>query len=359
MLPRMPSAADPRVMTTLTRQHGKTPFRAGSRPGTLQETLHPAVSFTGNYVLMADVSEFQPNVVDAAYVQWSHAVGMRALYGSQHDDGAWYGGDRRTQFHASGIRFLSIYQYLVAGQSGKAQAQAFKNLVGAIRPGEVFVADFEEGQPGMLTDWYNEMLALYGAGIKPYLWSYSGLFFGETTGALPVEWLAAYESNEPASPHVLWQFSSGFTMPGVGSADCSVFHGTMAQLEAKAYQGAKPPVPTPPSSAWTFSPVRLRDVVEGRTSALFTFDSPSGYVGSPPSARPGVARYEMAMSLGTTLGANIATYPRHLDKSPDSAEEEWQVAGLQRGKTYTYGIRAQLADGSHSSDWVKGTITTG
>jgi hypothetical protein len=43
--------------------------------------------------------------------------------------------------------------------------------------------------------------------------------------------------------HKLWQFTDAFKVPGVGTADCSVFHGSIDDLAALAYQGGvKPPV---------------------------------------------------------------------------------------------------------------------
>lgn len=191
---------------------------------------------SGPVTYLADVSEFQPDVVDAAYLRWSQAIVIRALYGDAHDDKAWYGGARRALLHSGGAKFVGIYQYLVASQSGTAQAQAFHALVGAIRPGEVFIADFEEGSHALLTAWYNEMLSLYGRGIAPHLWTYTGLDFGEVNGALPVEWLADYTSTEPASPHKLWQFTDAYQVPGVGVCDCSVFHGNISQLAALAWR---------------------------------------------------------------------------------------------------------------------------
>ena len=115
-----------------------------------------------------------------------------------------------------------------------SQAGAFHALVGAIQPGEVFVADFEEGAKPMLSAWYTEMLALYGAAIAPYLWTYTGLSFGQANGALPVQWIADY-STEPSTPHLLWQFTDSYAVPGVGTADCSRFAGTIAQLAGHAY----------------------------------------------------------------------------------------------------------------------------
>jgi hypothetical protein len=210
-----------------------SPFRAGRG--------HDAVSvryaeFTGEYVLVADVSEFQPDLADAAYLAWSQAIVIRAMYGGAHDDKAWYGGQRRADLHAGGARFLGIYAYLVAGQDGAAQARAFHSLVGPVQSGEVFIADFEEGQKSVLTAWYNEMLTLYGPGIAPYLWTYSGLWFGEAAGLAPWQWLADYTAIEPHVPaHTLWQFSDAYDVPGVGVTDCSVYRGTIAGLAALAH----------------------------------------------------------------------------------------------------------------------------
>lgn len=193
-----------------------------------------APAITRPSTLLADVSEFQPNVVDATYLAWSKAIIIRCAYGAAHDDKAWYGGERRDLLHSGGARFVGIYQYLVDFQSGAAQAQAFHRIVGPIRPGEVFIADYEEGGRALLTAWYNQMLGLYGRGIAPYLWTYTGLAFGEAQGVLPVEWIAAYGSTEPFERHKLWQFTDAYQVPGVGSCDCSVFRGTIDQLAALA-----------------------------------------------------------------------------------------------------------------------------
>jgi len=201
--------------------------------------VHPAAA--APQVLLADISEFQPNINDPVYLQWSKAIVIRALYGTAHADQSWFGGDRRKQLHDGGAQFLGIYQYLIAGQDGGAQAQAFHDLVGPIQPGEVFIADFEEGAKPMLTAWYNKMLSLYGNAIQPYLWTYTGLNFGNAAGVLPVQWIAAYQASEPASPHVLWQFTDAYQVPGVGTCDCSVYHGTITQLAALAWQAPAPP----------------------------------------------------------------------------------------------------------------------
>jgi hypothetical protein len=223
------------------------PFRAGDGPGIAPRALIPA--FTGAYTLLADISEFQPNLVDARYLQWSKAIVIRCAYGTSKQDAAWYGGARRDALHKGGAKFVGIYQYLRAGQSGAAQADFFHSVVGRIRPGEVFIADFEEGQKHVLSEWYARMRFTYGDAIGPYLWTYSGLAFEEAQG-VRAEWVAAYRATEPSVPHKLWQFTSSMTVPGIsGACDCSVFHGTVDQLAALAYQAAAPP-PPPSAPAW-------------------------------------------------------------------------------------------------------------
>jgi hypothetical protein len=229
------------------------PFRAGLVPGVPfpgqnsrgRLELDEAVR-AGEATRLCDISEWQPDINDATYLAWSKSMIFRVLYGALHVDAAWHGGARRKDLHAGGATFVGLYHYLLGDQGGAAQAQAFHKLVGPIQRGEVFIADFETGSKANLTAWFNEMLALYGPGIAPYLWVYTGLSFGGAAGALPVQWIAAYQSAEPSTPHELWQFSQSYPVPGVGTADCSLFHGSGAQLAAHAYGGGVAP------GSWTF-----------------------------------------------------------------------------------------------------------
>lgn len=356
------SRAEKRLRDHITTTHsgGTMSEAASGRPVMLRAgtvTVEPNAAavrpMTSSAVtLLADLSEWQPDVADAAYLSWSKAVAVRAMYGDAHDDGAWYRGARRDQFHKLGARFVGIYQFLVAGQDGAAQARAFRSLVGAIRPGEVFVADFEQGTRAMLTAWYDEMLALYGPGIRPYLWTYTGEYFGESTGALPADWIAAYRAAEPSSRHKLWQFSETFPVPGVGTADCSVFHGTIDELAVLAYPAA-PPKPQPLPADWVYEPVRgLKLVARGGTSVKLSWSAPAG-----PAGAPAVAYYEIAASEGPSLTAEAPSYPRFDPKHANP--EVWQGGSLTPGKTYTFGVRACPADGGHSSAWVTVTVKAG
>jgi hypothetical protein len=324
----------------------RTPFRAGGT-GALEAAAVP--QFTGTYTLLADVSEFQPDVADSTYLKWSKAIVIRALYGDAHDDAAWYGGARRALLHSGGARFLGIYSYLVGSQSGAAQAQAFHKLVGGILPGEVFIADFEEGSHAVLTEWYNAMISLYGKGIAPFLWTYTGLVFGEATGALPVQWLADYTSREPSSPHKLWQFSSSYSVPGVGSCDASVFHGSIDQLAALAYQPAKPAPPAPPAD-WTYGPPQHLTARGGRTSVELAWEPPAGAPQAP-------AAYQVFIYYGATCSRDtiVPSYPRtvhglsHLEGS------------LPEGRSYTAHVVAAGPNGTRVRPYTYASVafTTG
>lgn len=220
------------------------PFRAGGLPGETPAPLatHAVASAMPGVVLLADCSEFQPDIADAAYLRWSQAIVIRALYGTRVDK-AWYGGARRDALHAGGARFIGIYAY-ITGQDITAQAKALISLLGKLRPGEKIIADIEEGTGSQQTRWVTWAKTINAAlGDPP--WDYSGLNFASVHGLQPVTWVAAYGSSEPSVPHQLWQFTDAYAVPGVGTCDCSVFHGSIGDLAALAYQGAK--VQAPPA----------------------------------------------------------------------------------------------------------------
>jgi Putative peptidoglycan binding domain len=245
-------------------------FRAGTAPGeaAAPETA-PAATAPG--ILLADISEFQPDLHDTAYLAWSRAVVIRAMYGSRHDDGAWYGGARRDGLHAGGVAWLGIYQYLVAGQDAAAQAHALAGLVGNLRQGEKLICDIEEGPPSQQADrwrqWSAVITAAYGRAADP--WLYAGLSFSETAGLSP-QWVAAYRSTEPAGDHQLWQFSAAYPVPGVGTADCSRFRGTIGELASHGWQVAPAPDP-PPAPAPNWTEHIMQQLPELRQGATGTF----------------------------------------------------------------------------------------
>lgn len=237
------------------------PFRAGGRGGEARSAAPPGPARTGALLeahasgvrtLLADVSEFQPNVNDAAYLNWSKAIVIRAAYGARHDDRAWYGGQRRALLLEGGAQFLGIYQYITAFEDVTAQAKEFCRLLGGkLNAGEYPLADWEEGdgnQAGRRATWNHVVASELG-------WTpgtgYSGLFYSRQHGLSPVEWVAAYQSAPPPMPWMLWQFTDAFSVPGVGQADCSVYDGPLSALASHAY-GGKPVQPQPDTPAPPF-----------------------------------------------------------------------------------------------------------
>lgn len=223
-------------------------FRAGRGPSPVPAAQAMPPDFGAEVTLLADCSEFQPAVNVATYVRWSQAVVIRAAYGASHDDRAWAGGARRAAFHAGGIRFLGIYGYMVASQDPVSQARELCRLIGAMQPGEKIICDLEEGagnQAARLAAW--KQVVRDSLGDEP--WTYSGLWFSQSSGIAPVDWVAAYGQSEPSVTHKLWQFSDSYSVPGVGTADCSVFHGTIDQLAGYAHGGTQPVKPSTPT--WT------------------------------------------------------------------------------------------------------------
>lgn len=221
-------------------------FRAGNVPGELGPGLVPAAAAAAPGILLADISEFQPDIADAAYLRWSKGVVIRAMYGDAHDDLAWYGGARRDDLHAGGCLFLGIYQYLVSTQDAAAQAHALVSLVGKLRQGEKLVCDIEEGPAGAQAarwrQWKAVITAAYGQAADP--WLYAGESFAGAAGLDP-QWEAAYRAAEPPGNHLLWQFSPSYPVPGVGTADCNRYHGSITELAALGWQASPAPVKAP------------------------------------------------------------------------------------------------------------------
>ena len=266
-------------------------FRAGAAPGEDIPAAPHAVmaprATPGAVVLMADVSEFQPDVHDATYLRWSQAIVIRALYGTRVDR-AWYGGARRDALHAGGARFVGIYAYIRGDQDVTAQAKALVSLLGKLRPGEKVIADIEEGPGNQQARWVTWAKAINAALHDPP-WDYSGLNYAATHGLQPVTWVAAYGSREPDVPHKLWQFTDRYSVPGVGTCDCSVFHGTIDELAALACQP--------------------REVVPGKwqgeyvTAGQFSLAQLAAKLGVPPSALLRMT----AVHYGT-FGDSLAAY---------------------------------------------------
>jgi hypothetical protein len=104
---------------------------------------------------------------------------------------------------------------------------------------------------------------------------------------------------------------------------------------------------------WVFGPVRNAQFWPGHTTI-----GVKGY--SPGTPEPlGVADYEIAVSLGSQLGAQLPGYPAYVPKDLSSAAFSFEGHGIPVHTTVTIGVRAVGPNGTHAGPWVTGTVTTG
>lgn len=171
---------------------------------------------------------------------------------------------------------VGYYGYCVPDRDPISQAREMAAAVGKLKPGEFTAVDLEQGsgQQSARAEAYAAQLDRLCGGRA---WLYSGLAFYQAHLARVKDrhlWIAAYRDykQEPSLAHTLWQHTDGtngntHTTPGVGRCDCSVFHGSAADLRelisptpaAKpatkpAVRPVRPPAGTP---TWWTHPVKL------------------------------------------------------------------------------------------------------
>lgn len=205
-------------------------------------------------LLIPDISEWQGEV------NWDHltpsypAAIIRVHNGYRAD---LYFERNRERAHASGVRALGLYAYLVQSRSAEEQAHEFVHLLGSLRAGEWPILDYEAAglTPEHATEWATVVYqSLHGT--KPWLYASEYVYRIERLGArtaIPATrtWLAAYGPDEPSEPHELWQYTDHRTVPGIaGAVDCSAFHGDLAHLLAVVAPHSAPrPSPGPTAHA--------------------------------------------------------------------------------------------------------------
>jgi len=196
---------------------------------------------------LADVSEFQRTVNWAAYGAANPAVIVRA-HNSNRADNYFSTNIIGARAHC---QWRGFYQYLTAGADPVAAAHAFQATTGPLLPGEVAILDLEEGAGDQRARRQAWLDALH----DPIEWTYSGMYFArQHLPGVHVEWLAAYGQGEPTDAHTLWQNTNARRFAGIASpCDGSIFHGTLANLQALSTSGLKPApsIPTPAPSAPT------------------------------------------------------------------------------------------------------------
>jgi Glycosyl hydrolases family 25 len=183
---------------------------------------------------IADVSEFQKTIDWAAYGAANPAAIVRVHNSNRPDNYA--------QPNIAGARahcqWRGFYQYLTAGADPVKAAHDLQATLGPTQPGEVMILDLEEGagdQSGRRAAWINALQ-------DPVEWTYSGMYFARAhLPGVRVEWLAAYGQAEPTDAHTLWQNTNAQRFAGIATpCDASIFHGSLAQLQALSTPGLKP-----------------------------------------------------------------------------------------------------------------------
>jgi hypothetical protein len=147
------------------------------------------------------------------------------------------------------VKVLGIYQYLRKDEDPLVQAEGFVRTVGTLRRGEFAILDLEEGdgdQSPRAKRWldYVDAHLTYPGYHGAWLYSSNSIMAGQlhefVTNSHRNIWVAGYGA-KPTVRHVLWQHTDGKIAcppdwhaqgwPGIGHCDCSVFEGTLQQLE--------------------------------------------------------------------------------------------------------------------------------
>ena len=156
-------------------------------------------------------------------------------------------------------------------------------------------------------------------------------------------WIARWDGNLAADVAALAEAAGPFPVIGFqyadpGPYDADVF--STAWLSDVSGDG------------WTFGPCRGVAFRAGHVTFAV-----SGYSPGLPEPEP-VGKYQVACVKGSSLnGPNIDGYPQYIPKTASPYFSQ-TFHGLARPATYTAGVRAVAADGSHAGPWVTGTFTT-
>lgn len=176
-----------------------------------------------------DVSEFQ----DVDWDVFNGPVIVRA-HNSNRPDRKW----AKNAPHAARQPWWGAYQYLTRGADPAAAARNFLATLGGLRP-NVVILDLEEGDGDQQPRQHAWLEVMAGDTIPD--WTYSGAYFARAHNLGAVEWIAAYQRNEPTVAHKLWQATDNHVFPGIGACDGSLFHGSIADLIALTGGSAAPP----------------------------------------------------------------------------------------------------------------------
>lgn len=208
-------------------------------------------------LLIPDWSEYQQvdHVKASAWLRQRNGGGAAAIFRVCYGDGRV---DAQIDFnldHADAYDAVGLYAYLPAGADPRSTAQVMARVIrahGGLRRTWFVIVDDEEGD-GDQSPRVDACLAELDVQLRTpnpagQDWWYSGLNFA-ITHDLPAarghRIIAAYQATEPtAVPHDMWQRTNAQVIDGVsGPCDCSVFHGSIADLLRLIGAGPSPSLP--------------------------------------------------------------------------------------------------------------------
>jgi GH25 family lysozyme M1 (1,4-beta-N-acetylmuramidase) len=206
---------------------------------------------------MADISEHQSNIDGPAYIAGGYPIIICRTHNGNRTDNTMPG--RRDYLRGCKFTGIGWYQYLVASRSPTDQAHDFIQTIGTLAGDEWPILDLEEGsgdQTGRAQEWFNVVDAWAGFPAMLYAGDYfmrEQLSGAGHWGSRPL-WLASYPSNyqpdpsnEPSSPHLLWQYSDRASFPGLaGGVDGNIARNVNAGQFMTTVRSGKA-TPQPPS----------------------------------------------------------------------------------------------------------------
>jgi hypothetical protein len=176
----------------------------------------------------------------------------------------------------------------------------------------------------------------------------NALIAGGVTGGVGL-WIASWGIGTAAAVAELLASAGPFPVIGIqfsGGADIDsdVFSADWLANVSGQVQGP-----------WTFGELTgFKLAGYGPHSLEVVFSAPQVFVGTPPDPAPGIPCYEIAVSEGLGLRADIPGYPRYLPKGANP--QTWASGGLTPGTQYTVAVRAYLE--GHSGPWSTAVFTT-
>lgn len=206
-------------------------------------------------LLICDVNNSRPMKDWQAYAAFSPVLIAKMTEGKTFLAPTFAG--HREGARKAGLRAFGAYHFWSPGVDPIVQARNAVKALGTLRddPFEWLILDVETGTE---FEAYDAFCDFADAKLGRVTWLYGGRQLKDHAPHRP-RWVARYfdhtpnKTKQPGIGETLWQFSDRFAVPGVGSADCSVYRGTADQLLAfltgKPAKAAKPAKPAKKAAA--------------------------------------------------------------------------------------------------------------